>query len=295
MKLSVIVPVYNAPDDVRLCLDSLERNLLPDARCDLLLVNDGSSAETTALLRDFARAHSSVRLLENPENLGYLKTANRGLAEARGDVTVLLNSDTAIPSGFAERVLACFQSDPAIGVACPVSSNGAVSVPMRPGLSAADVDVMDAYLRAWPPEYPTVILPCGDCFCVRRSVLDDVGLFDEQYHPGYYEETDFAMRSLHYGWKAVLIDNLYIYHKAHASFSQEKSNHLLQQNKVLFDKQWSAEFAELKSAYPSEKQKRRVYIRIYSLPERIWRKTVRFLAQVIPLRTLRRDIRHRYK
>jgi GT2 family glycosyltransferase len=306
MKLSVIVTAHNAPGDVRLCLDSLGRHF-PSCGGELLLVNDASAAETTEMLRSFvrdARERSgralsspdvSVRLLENGENLGYLRSANRGLAEARGDVLVLLNSDTALPSFFAERVLACFASDPAIGVASPIGSHcGLFSIPLKPGLRGGDVNVMDGFFRHWPPEYPTAILPDGFCFCLRRAVLEQVGMFDEQYGPGYFEETDLAMRARRAGWKTVLIDNLYVYHKAQASFGAERNRELLERNSVLFNSRWGEEFSALRALHPREEQKFRLYPRAYSPPERVWRKIVRFLAQAVPVPSWRRDIRRRY-
>ena len=306
MKLSVIVTVHNAPDDVRVCLESLERHFLACADCELLLVNDASDGETTALLRDFAsdsRGNSllssppgaCVRLLENGEALGYLRAANLGLAAARGEILVLLNSDTAVPSFFAERVLACFASDPGIGLAAPVGSHcGLFSIPMKPGLRGNDVNVMDECLRPWPPAYPTVILPDGFCFCLRRAVPEQVGMFDEEYGPGYFEETDLGMRARRAGWKTVLIDNLYVYHKARASFGEKRNRELLERNAVLFNSRWGEEFSALRRLHPREEQKARLYARVYSLPERVRRKAVRFLAQAIPVPGLRRDIRRRY-
>lgn len=313
MDLSVILPVHNAAQDVAVCLDSVRRHLT-GSRCELLILNDASDPETTELLRRFVRNFEEapaggtdaapdrsrrdpplIRLMEHAENQGYLRTANEGLTASSGDVAVLLNSDTAIPEGFAERVLACFASDPAIGVASPVGSHcGLFSIPMKPGLAGGDVNVMDARLRNWPPEYPTVIMPDGFCFCVRRTMLDQVGLFDDRYAPGYFEETDLCMRARRQGWKTVLIDNLYVYHKAQASFGPARNQALVRRNEKLFDELWGEEFAELRAQYPREEHKPRLYARMYSAPERAWRKTVRFLAQAIPVADVRRRVRRKY-
>ncbi len=301
MELSVVLPVYNAPDDVAVCLDSLERHFSGKNR-ELLILDDASGPETATLLTAFVRRMEKrtadrpvVRLLTRPENRGYLLNVNQGLAETDGDVVVLLNSDTAIPEGFADRVLACFASDPTIGLASPVGSHcGLFSIPMKPGWSGADVDRMDALLRDWPPDYPTVILPDGFCFCMRRTMLDQVGLFDECYAPGYFEETDLGMRARRAGWKTVLIDNLYVYHKAQASFGSRRNQDLVRRNEALFRALWGDEFDALRARYPREEHKPRLYRRIYSAPERLWRKTVRFAAQAIPHAPTRRRIRRAY-
>lgn len=301
MEVSVILPVYNAPDDVAVCLDSLERHYGGQRR-ELIILDDASGPETAALLAAFVRRLKArgadgpvVRLLTQTENRGYLRNVNQGLAEASGAIAVLLNSDTAVPAGFAERVAACFAADPAIGLASPVGSHcGLFSIPMKPGLTGADVDLMDARLRDWPPEYPTIILPDGFCFCMRRAVFEQVGPFDERYEPGYFEETDYGMRARQAGWKTVLIDNLYVYHKAQASFGPQRNQDLVRRNEVLFHQLWGEEFAALRARYPREEHKPRLYRRVYSLPERVWRKSVRFLAQAIPHAPTRRRIRRAY-
>lgn len=311
MDLSVVLPVFNAPVDVAQCLDSVRRHLGGD-RCELIIINDASAAETSALLRGFVRDFDEhptsrdtesvpplnppfIRLVEHAENQGYLHSANEGLELASGDVIVLLNSDTTIPTGFAERVLACFASDEKIGVASPVASHcGLFSIPMKPGLEAKDVDVMDAFLRPHRPDYPTVILPDGFCFCLRKSVIQQIGLFDERYHPGYYEETDFGMRARQVGWKTVLIDNLYVYHKAQASFGANRNQELVQRNETLFNELWGKEFATLRAQHPREEHKPRLYARIYSCPERLWRRLVRFVAQAVPVTATRQALRRKY-
>lgn len=310
MDISVVVPIYNAPEDVALCLDSLKQHFGGE-RCELLLINDTSGPETTELLRTFVKNFDEgrvpttnggqpldppfIRLVEHTDNRGYLHTVNEALGLASGNVIVLLNSDTVIPAGFAERVLACFASDEKIGLASPATSHcGLFSIPMKPGLTGTDVAVMDAPLRAHAPLYPTVILPDGFCFCIRRAVIDAIGLFDERYNPGYYEETDYGMRARQAGWKTVLIDNLFVFHKAQASFGSSRNKELVQRNKILFTELWGKEFDDLRARFPREEQKKRLYGLIYSFRERVWRRTARFLAQLCPHAPTRRAIRRKY-
>jgi GT2 family glycosyltransferase len=296
MDISIIIPVYNAYDDVKICLESLDHSLVPDGTaCELLFVNDGSSQATSELLQNFCHTHAYARIIENTKNIGYLLSANKGVSVSTGAVTVLLNSDTAVPQGFTDRIWDCFASNSSIGVASPVgSSGGPFCVPMKPGLAGRDVDVMDGYLRSHHPQYPTLIFPDGFCFCVRRAVWEQIGLFDEQYSPGYAEETDLAMRAWIGGWRTVFIDNLYVYHKSKASFGSSASRRLIHHNQILFNKKWKDQYSELQTLYPDKKLRSYIYPRVYSLAERIWRKTVRFCAQFIPIASVRRNVRYRY-
>ena len=62
----------------------------------IIIVNDCSDAETSSYLHSFSRETDRVMLLENRQNLGYIKSANRGLGAATGDFQILLNSDTIV-------------------------------------------------------------------------------------------------------------------------------------------------------------------------------------------------------
>ena len=118
MKISIIIPIYNALDDVKKCLESVQKinfNL-----CNVILVNDCSDNTTTDFLKEFVKNNKHFQLLENEENLGFPKTCNRGMKASNADVLVLLNSDTIIPKNFCEKVISCFSSDDKIGIASPL-------------------------------------------------------------------------------------------------------------------------------------------------------------------------------
>jgi glycosyltransferase involved in cell wall biosynthesis len=88
--IDIVIPVYNAPDDLRACVDSVLAHLRPDVR--LVLIDDASPdpriADYFAQLE--RRAHPQAVLLRNARNLGFTGTANRGMQLSRADV-ILLN------------------------------------------------------------------------------------------------------------------------------------------------------------------------------------------------------------
>lgn len=234
-KISVIVPVYNAPKDTARLLKSLAKNF--DFKTgEVILVDDCSQKETVDILEEFAAAYKAT-LLHNEQNLGFVKTSNRGMKAAKGDIVILQNSDTEIPPHFSERVIRCFESDPTIGIASPVTSgSGAYMILMPKGYTTEKMDKLLQKRRQ--PLYPLIPSAEGMCFCIRRAVIEQQGYLDEVWGRGYNEETDYSYRAIVNGWKNVLIDNLYIFHKRHASFSTTERNALLHQNKVLFQQRW---------------------------------------------------------
>ncbi len=237
MKISVIIPIFNALQEVIKLLESLKNNFNFELG-EILLINDYSSSETTAYLKEFCNSHNSFKLINNSENLGFIKSCNRGMKEAKGDIIVLLNSDTIIPQQFCERIIKCFESDSQIGTAAPIASSSCwYYIPLPLGWS---LEKMNKTLeKVHKCTYPLIPSPEGFCFCIRRAVIEQQGYLDEIYGKGYHEEVDFAYRAITNGWKNVLIDNMYVYHKRHATFGKKQRNIQIEKNNPVFFERWN--------------------------------------------------------
>ncbi|MEO8751644.1 MAG: glycosyltransferase [Casimicrobiaceae bacterium] len=226
--IDVVVPVYNAPDDVRLCVASVLAHLRPDVR--LVLIDDASP--DTRIADIFAemetRAHPQVVLLRNEQNLGFTGTANRGMQLSRADV-ILLNSDTIVTAGWLDAIMHCAATDARIGTITPFTNNAEIlSFPRfcedNPWPPGADPEPVRAALAAVAvPTYPDIPTGVGFCLYVRRALLDDVGLFDMVFGLGYGEENDLCVRAAKVGWRNVLADNAFVVHTGGKSFAGQKS------------------------------------------------------------------------
>jgi len=225
--IDVIIPVYNAPDDVRDCLASVLSHLRPDAR--VVLIDDASpDPRIAALFAEIeARAHPQVVLLENETNLGFTGTANRGMHLSRADV-VLLNSDTLVTAGWLDAIIDGAAADPRIGTITPFSNNAEIlSFPRfcednvwSPGADPAPIAA--AIAAAAVPTYPDLPTGVGFCMYVRRALIDDVGVFDPIFGVGYGEENDLCLRAATAGWRNVLADNAFVVHTGGRSFAGRK-------------------------------------------------------------------------
>ena len=237
VKVSIVIPIYNALDEVKVLLKSLKDNF-NFYLGEIILINDCSKEETSSYLENYVRENTEFRLVNNEENLGFVKTCNKGMKIAGGDIVVLLNSDTMIPEGFCERIIKCFNSDKKIGVASPISSySNRYFIPMRKNISLED---MNKRLRKKHKcVYPQMPTSEGFCFCIRKSVIEGIGYFDEVYGKGYHEESDFSYRASVNGWNNVLIDDLYVYHKRCCSFGKKERSEQLQRNNSVFKSRYS--------------------------------------------------------
>jgi GT2 family glycosyltransferase/glycosyltransferase involved in cell wall biosynthesis len=226
--VDVVIPVYNAVDDLRTCVASVLANLRPDVR--VVLIDDGSPDPRVAqYFAELAQQrHPQVELLRNDANLGFTATANRGMQLSRADV-ILLNSDTIVTRGWLEAIMHCAATDARIGTITPFTNNAEIlSFPKfcedNPWPAGADPAPVAAAIAAVAvPTYPDIPTGVGFCMYLRRAMLDDIGCFDMAFGRGYGEENDLCLRAARAGWRNVLADNAFVVHTGGRSFEGQKS------------------------------------------------------------------------
>jgi len=231
--IDIIVCVHNALEDVRLCLESARNNLLSSHR--IIIVNDRSNAETTVYLREFASGDKQVELIENGENLGYTRSASRGLAAGTAGFRILLNSDTIVNENWALKMLDVANRSERIGIVGPLSNAaGAQSIPnikststntaintLPDGLTPAEIDLA-CEQWSFAHLFPRVPLVHGFCFGVKKEVIDSIGLFDDENFKRYYgEENDYCLRASAAGFEFALATNTFVFHRKSRSIEEE--------------------------------------------------------------------------
>jgi GT2 family glycosyltransferase len=231
VRCDVVIPVYNALRSTKHCLRSAKRFAPAWAR--LVVVNDASDAETT----DFLRREEGIVLLENAVNLGFVKSANRGLLFSDAPWVCLLNSDTLLTEGALERMVERCEREPAIALCCPLSNEAVnLSVRMPPGEDVFSFAARVA--RTSPALYPDAVTVVGFCLLVRRELIRTLGVFDEAFGRGYGEETDLHYRARAAGWRSVVADDTFVYHRHGASFTDR--NERVRKNLEIVMRRWGA-------------------------------------------------------
>ncbi|HVR92541.1 MAG TPA: glycosyltransferase family 2 protein, partial [Casimicrobiaceae bacterium] len=252
--IDIIVPVYNAADDLRRCVDSVLLHTDGDYR--LLLIDDASPDPAIgAYLEEMqSRALPQVHCVSNENNVGFTLTANRGMSSARaGADVVLLNSDTIVTRGWLDKLVRCAQSDACIGTITPFSNNAEIcSLPRfcenNPWPPERDTEPMVRALeRAAAPSYPDLPTGVGFCLYIRRALIDSIGVFDPVFGLGYGEENDFCMRAARAGFRNVLCDDAFVVHLGGSSFGAKRSD-LAQRNMAIL-LQRHPEYLDLVAAY----------------------------------------------
>lgn len=232
--IDIIICIHNALDDVKRCLESVINNL--NERERIVLINDKSNIETTNYLRIFSKKYKRTFLVENCKNIGYTKSANIGLKLSTSDFMILLNSDTVVTKDWAKKMLKIAYSRSNIGIVGPLSNAaGSQSIPFIKGTKGQTVinklpvnltyDALNVLCEKMSVNdvFPVVPLVHGFCFGIKKSVIEQVGVFDDYNFERYYgEENDYCLRAQKSGFEFAIATNTFIYHRKSRSIQEEE-------------------------------------------------------------------------
>lgn len=237
----VVVPVYRDCELTRACLASAMPGVLRCPGARLVAINDASpDAEMDDMLGKEARLWGEkLVVIRNDANLGFVKTANRGIRyDDQADI-VLLNNDVILPDRWLERLLDDVDALADAGTVTPLSNNTTISsfpnfVAENPYPLQLDLDRIDEAFqvaRLNPVDAPTGI---GFCMYIKRQCLTEVGELNERsFGTGYGEESDFCQRALQKGWKSYISPNLYVHHRGGVSFGDQRTERIRHANQTL--------------------------------------------------------------
>ena len=135
VKCDVVIPIYNVPEWVKLCLYSIFKNTPRDILGKIYLMNDNSSIFTSECLQNLKEKYGDlVEIITNEENLGFVKNSNKGLLLTKEKYVLLLNSDCLLSKNTIPKLVNHMEKDSQIGLISPLSNNSAnTSLPMFEG------------------------------------------------------------------------------------------------------------------------------------------------------------------
>lgn len=220
MPASAIIPVWNGRSYLPRCLDAL---LAQKGAALEVIVVDNASVDGSADL--VAQRYPSVTLVRNSSNLGFAGACNAGLRVAVGHILILLNQDTQVQAGWIEALVGAFQR-PHLGViGCKIlypdgrtiqHAGGWIEWPrgLAHHYGQGDVD-QGQWDTAREVDYVS-----GAALALRREVADQIGLLDEGFWPGYFEDADLCQRARDAGYAVWYEPGATLFHEETASFSE---------------------------------------------------------------------------
>jgi len=226
-RLNIIVPIYKNADITWACIESVLACRRPADR--IVLIDDYSPDPAMADMLGVYAGYPDVFVLRNEENLGFVRTANRGLAFCNEGDVLLLNSDTRLFAGSLDELWQVAHASPDIGTVTALSNNATIfSYPTFEGSSAALEDIgweELARVALQRNRGRVVDVPTGHGFCllIKREVLRRVGQLDEIFGRGYGEENDFCARAADLGYRNVAACGVFVEHRENVSFGSDKA------------------------------------------------------------------------
>lgn len=222
MNASIIVLAYNHLEETTApCLESiLEHTDLN--RNELIVVDNASSDGTAAYLREFKSKHPEVRLRLNDVNKGYAGGNNDGIRLAEGRVLVLLNNDTVVGPGWLAPLVDALDKDPSVAMVGPVTNSaGNEQRIVLPDVTPDTfLRVTALYLAQQAGAYSETEKLGFFCVAIRRDVIDKIGLLDEAFGIGMFEDDDLCLRATQAGYRLLIAEGAFVYHKGSVSFSK---------------------------------------------------------------------------
>ena len=222
LKSDIVIPVYADAPGTRACIESVFR-CSGESLGQVIVINDCSpDAEMAPMLAELQLKHSEMVLITNEANLGFVRSANRGLALRRQDV-VLLNNDTVVTPGWLSEMLEVAYAHDRVAAVVPLSNNASIcSVPAYcEPTDMRELEGHDLKLDSLP-RFTAIPTGVGFCMLMRHVVLNMIGGFDPAYGRGYNEENDWSMRAQTLGFIVVRANRALVYHLGAASFGDTR-------------------------------------------------------------------------
>jgi len=226
MELSIIIVNFNTKDITRACLDSIAK-WREGGTWEIIVVDNGSTDGSVDMLKKYA----GITRILNKKNLGFAKANNKGIKIAKGKYILLLNSDTEIREDSIGTMLRFMDGHTSAGAAtCRLDLVGGKMDPAcHRGFPTpwAAFTYLTGLEKLFPASrvfgryhmgYKNMTIPhqvdcvSGAFFLVRREVIDDVGLLDEDFFM-YAEDIDWAYRMKAHGWEIWFNPEASVLHK----------------------------------------------------------------------------------
>jgi GT2 family glycosyltransferase len=250
--VDLVIPVYDGYEETVACLASVLASVDP-LWTRIVVVNDCSpNQQITDYLRQLDTSLEQITLLENEKNLGFVATANRGMAYDPERDVLLLNSDVEVAGDWLQRLREAAYRHEYVASVTPFSNNATIC--SFPNLCEDNSLLFDLPLQEIDACFATQFsaddvfdVPTGVGFCmyIRRECLNDVGLLDyDTFGRGYGEENDWCQRALLAGWRNLHLANCFIYHKGGVSFGADNNPRIARAQEIL-DKKYPRYHADI--------------------------------------------------
>ncbi|MCM1326547.1 MAG: methyltransferase domain-containing protein [Bacteroidales bacterium] len=237
--VSVVILSYNAKEEMALCLNSLRKYGGIGREGEIIVIDNASTDGVT----DYLKEQKDIWLVCNTENAGFPVGCNQGIKIASPDNDIfLLNNDTVLAPNAIFWLRMGLYENVSVGGTGSVTNYAGNYQTITDKFASLEEYMDYARQHNIPMEYPYEKRLCliGFAFLIKRKALDAVGLLDERFSPGNFEDIDLSYRLIQAGHQLLLCRNSFIFHFGSRGFSQDVFgyNRLMETNAIKFRDKW---------------------------------------------------------
>ena len=241
-KVSIIMLTYNGLKMNKICVNSILTNTAYQ-NYELIIVDNMSTDGTRDYLTELdEKGNPNIKIILNNDNKGFAGGNNVGIRAADGDYIILLNNDTLVTRGWITNLIKHMENNSNIGMTGSVTNSigNEAEIPVKYNSFESMLLFADKFTRknmGKTFDNPNVLAMF--CVAIRRKVIDECGLLDEDYTRGMFEDDDYADRVKKAGYKLLIADDSFIHHFGSATFKKLESKEFMElfnKNKEIFVK-----------------------------------------------------------
>jgi len=208
--VSVVIVNFNGRKFLSDCIGSLYAQTYQNL--EILVVDNGSSDDSVDYLKS---CHPDVIIIENALNLGFAGGVNAGIRHSRGSFIFTLNNDTWADCHCIEQLTAEITTDDRTGMCAtkmlfPDQRINSTGICLSRSGAAWDRGMFEEDAGQYNAR-EEIFGPCAGAALYRKKMLDEIGLFDEDFFL-YMEDVDLAVRGQLAGWKCIFVPGAVVYH-----------------------------------------------------------------------------------
>ena len=243
MQVSIVIPNYNGLENLKNNLPKVTTAINHfSGSAELILIDDASSDASIEFSVDFCQKTKNCQLISNPENLGFAESCNIGVKRAEGEIVVLLNSDVYPDENFLAPIVKHFENEQVFAVGClekvlddkneVIEERGVGELFFKDGIFQHHAGDLDSSMTDWV---------CGGSGAYRRDIFLELGGFDPQFKPFYWEDIDLSYQAKQKGYQLIFEKNSVVFHKhlkgaIMTHFSHAEINKISFANQIKFTK-----------------------------------------------------------
>lgn len=254
--VSIIMLTYNQLEDTKICVESLFK-YTQGINFELIFVDNGSTKDNTKeYLESLKAQHSNIKTIYNKENLGFACANNQGIEASEGDYVLLLNNDVILSDDWLDKMLLVLQSDNKAGLVAPCTNHASGRQKVLFDATAEDDELIQKYAKDTlvkkAGSWINVDRVIGFCMLIKREVLFKVGVLDEMFGPGGYEDYDYCMRVRQAGYDIIVAEDTFIFHIGGKGYSSNNMDYMKLRDRnieLLIDK-WTRQSIKIMEKLP---------------------------------------------